>query len=105
MAKTLYTIKMDFNKAKNQADQLENIAKNIQSLANNKLEDCLNGVKANWKGDNANSYVKKGVKVENNLKSVADSLMKVSSTMRQMADNTYKAEKEALELAKKRSFK
>ena len=105
MAKTMYTIQMDFQKAKNQADKLERIAKDLNNVANNDMSGCMRDVSANWKGENAKVYVNKGYVVAENLRSAAAGLNQAAATVRTIAQNTYNAEKRALELAKQRKYK
>ncbi|MCI8785327.1 MAG: hypothetical protein HFI84_01560 [Eubacterium sp.] len=104
MAKTLYSIQMDFQKAKTQANKLEKIARDINRIANNEIPSCMRTVSSNWKGDNARAYVNKGQRAEENLSSIAGSLNQTANTIRIIAQNTYNAEKEALDLAKKRTY-
>lgn len=105
MAKTLYSIQMDFQKAKNQASKLEKIARDMNRIANNEIPSCMRTVSSNWKGDHAREYVNKGGRVEENLRSIAGSLNQTANTIRIIAQNTYNAEKAALDLAKKRKYK
>lgn len=104
MAKTLYSIRMDFNAANSQANQLDEIAKSLDNLVNTDLTNCLNSVGSNWKGDSANMYIKKGQTVGTNIKNVATNLRTAASTIRTIAGNTYNAEKRAIEAAQKRVY-
>ena len=105
MAKTLYSIQMDFQKAKNQAGRLEKIAGDMNRLANNEIPFCMRNVSANWQGDHARSYVGKGNTAAENLRSIAESLNQAAAAIRTIAQNTYNAEKAALDLAKNRKYK
>lgn len=105
MAKTMYTIQMDFQKAKNQADKLDRIARDLNNIANNDISGCMRDISANWSGENAKLYVNKGYVVAENIRSVASSLNQTAATIRTIAQNTYNAEKRALDLAKKRIYK
>ena len=104
MAKSMYDINMDFSKANTQAAQLEAIAKDLTTLANSSLEECMTGVKTNWTGSNAGSYVKKGEKLQENIKQSAKNLNTIAGTIRQIAKKTYEAEKAAYELAQQRMY-
>ena len=105
MTKTLYSIQMDFQKAKNQAARLEKIAKDLNRIANNEIPSCMRDISSKWKGEHARSYTNKGGVIEENLRSIEGSLNQTASTIRIIAQNTYNAEKAALDLAKKRNYK
>lgn len=105
MAKTLYSIQMDFQKANNQAGRLEKIARDMHRIADNEIPSCMRTVSSGWKGDHAREYVNKGQRAEEHLRSIADSLNLTANTIRIIAQNTYNAEKAALDLAKKRTYR
>ncbi|MBO5303961.1 MAG: WXG100 family type VII secretion target [Lachnospiraceae bacterium] len=104
MAKSMYEINMDFNNAKNQAANLEAVAKNIENMINNDFEPCMRGISANWKGDNAENYVKKGNRLKADIEKTAKNLRKAASTIRTIAKNIYDAEKAAYEIAQARKY-
>lgn len=105
MAKTLYSIQMDFQKAKNQASKLEKIARDLRRIADHEIPSCMKAVSQNWKGENARLYVNKGSVVGENLRRTANGVEQTASTIRTIAQNTYNAEKAALDLAKSRKYK
>ena len=100
MAKTMYTIEMDYQNAKKQAYELDQIAKSLGMLADQQFQSCLSAVAACWKGENAAAFCKKGNIVGNNIKNSADELKETAAVIRQMAENTYEAEKKNYEIAK-----
>lgn len=104
MAKSIYEIEMNFAKAKRQADDLDNVARKIENMLNNEYEPCMNGISANWKGENANAYIKKGNALKTKIEKSASNLKKVANTIRVIAKNTYDAEKAAYELALARTY-
>ncbi len=105
MAKSRYAIEMDFQNAKQQADQLEFIARNIQKLTDNQLASCMSGISSSWKGDNAAAFVNKGNKVGNNLRISAGNLKNTAQTIRDIAARTYRAEMRAYEIAMARKYR
>lgn len=105
MAATLFSIQMDFNKARAQASQLEEIASSIEKLAADNMEECMAGVSSNWKGESADLYVKKGRKLESDMLASAKELRKIAQTVRKIAQNTYNAEKEAILAARTRTYR
>ena len=100
----MYQITLDYNNAVTQAENLEQVAKNIEKMINNEFSPCMNDISRNWTGDNANAYIAKGNKLKNEMQNSADELRKAAKTIRQIAGNTYRAEKAAYDVAKKRSY-
>lgn len=102
MAKTAYSIAMDFNRAKAQANKLESLANNIarqRSKANQEKQT----IAANWKSDSANAYLRKIEVVESDMANAEKKLRQTANTIVTVATNTYRAERQALELAQKRN--
>lgn len=104
MAKTLDTIEMDFRNAIRQADELEQVAKNLHMLADDEIQACLSKVAANWKGENATAFCKKGAIVGNHISHSASDLENAAEAMRQIANNLYEAEKKNYEIARNRDL-
>lgn len=105
MAKTMHTIEMDFQEAKRQADELEQAAQSLGMLADGQFQSCLAGIAVNWKGENAAAFCKKGNIVGSNIKNVAGNLRDAAEVIRQIAENTYNAEKRNYEIAQNRTYK
>ena len=103
MAKTKATIQMDFNKANKQAEELSEIANALDNLAQKDMLNCFNSIGNNWKGENADAYIKKGNIVKGNIEKVAKDLKKAAETIRKIAKNTKDAEMAALEIANNRT--
>lgn len=104
MAKTLDTIEMDFRNAARQADELEQVAQNLYMIADDDVQACLSAVAANWKGENAAAFCKKGALVGNQIKNSAADLKNAAETMRELARNLYHAEKKNYEIARNRDL-
>lgn len=102
MAKTMDMIEMDFQNARRQAGELEEIAQSLHMLAEQGIQSCMAGIAANWKGDNAAAFCKKGTIVESNIRQTAQELKNAAEVIRQMAQNTYQAEKANYETARNR---
>lgn len=105
MAKSLIEIQMNYQKAKEQANRLDEIAKDLTNTANNQLGGALNGINSAWKSDTASAYIKKGKAVQEQLKKRADELRKTASAIRTIARNTYNADMAAYRLAIQRRYK
>ncbi len=97
-----YQISMDFGQAKRKADELERIADELGRLAGTEFADTLNNLGNNWKGDNAQAYIQKGMSLKEKMENTAGSLRASASTIRTVAKNIYDAEMEALRIAEER---
>ncbi|MCC8151647.1 MAG: WXG100 family type VII secretion target [Lachnospiraceae bacterium] len=101
--KSLTTIRMDFARAKQQASELEDIAKRLRALANGDLTDSLQTLSAAWKGDSANAYQDKGAQLKSKITASAKNLESIAATIRSVAKRTYDAEMRAYYLVKNRT--
>ena len=54
------TITFNFNRAMQQARELDEIAANLSNLATSDFEGTLQNISMNWKGENARKYLIKG---------------------------------------------
>lgn len=99
MARSLSAIRMDFRKAKRQADELEDVAEAVKKLADQNLEETLEQIAANWTGDNSTNYVAKGKTLQGNITATAQSLEETAGAIREIAEVIYEAEMEAWERA------
>ncbi len=102
--KTQAQIYMDYKNACNQADSLEQVARNLDDVAGKQMQDCLGQVQAHWKGDNSEAYVGKGRMLQGKIKNTAGELKKAAAAIRTIAKNTYDAEMRALEIARAREY-
>lgn len=98
------TIFLNFQKAKQQADELEQIAGDLSKLSSKSLNDVLQNVSANWKGESASQYLSKGSILQEDLTETAKSLLDIASEIRTIAKRIYDAEMEALRIAQTRSY-
>lgn len=98
-------IYMDYQQALRKAEELENIADSMKSLASKELQDTLQNVSASWKSVNASNYLEKGEKLGDNITRTAKQIDQVASTIRSVAKRTYEAEMRAYRIAKARKYK
>lgn len=97
-----YQISMDFGQAKRKADELERIADELGRLLGTEFADTLNNLGNNWKGDNAQAYIRKGFSLKEKMEQTAMELRASASTIRAVAKNIYDAEMEAIRIAEER---
>ena len=102
--KSMYEIDMDYRRAMDQAAELEQLARQLDTQADEKFPGIIEQVKGAWQGDNANKYVGKANNLPGKMKGAADDLRSIASTIRTIAQNTYNAEKTAYDLAQKRTY-
>ena len=102
--KSLYAIEMDYQKAMAQAKELDELAAQLKTQANDNFPDILKVVSDAWQGDNANKYITKANNLPGKMIKAAEDLGSIASTIRTVATNTYNAEKTAYELAQNRSY-
>ncbi len=104
MANSMYTIEMDFANARRQAEELEQIARHLDTLINSEYMSCFHGIAASWRGENADAFCKKGTAVGEHILRSATDLKNAAQTIRKIAENTYHAEKRILEIAQTRNY-
>lgn len=99
---SLNEIYFNYNRAIEQARNLENISKRLKTAANNTMEDILNDVHVAWKSDSTSQYIKKGQKVEGDIRTTASNLTNIARTIRTIAQRVRDAELEAWRIANER---
>lgn len=97
-------LKINFEKALKQAEELENIAKEIENVAKVDLEDSFNSISRNWTGENSNNYIKKGAKVKEDIKKTAKNLKETAEAIREIVRRDKEAEEAAERIAQERSY-
>lgn len=96
--KTKEQIEIDFSRAIGQAQELEEISKELSRVANAHIEGALRMLAECWKGENAAMFAGKSKVLTADMFETADDLIKVASNIRSTADIVYKAEKAAMEI-------
>ena len=100
----MYSISLNYNKAQQQARNLESVSAQLRSSIS-KLQSCTGNISSAWKGENATAYLKKLEMVANNLDKIEKNINKIASTVRANSKRIYDAEVNALNIAKKRNYK
>lgn len=98
----LNEIYFNYNKAIDQAKELETISKRLKTAANDTMEDILNDVHVTWKSDSTPQYIKKGQKVEDDIRTTAANLTNIAQAIRTIALRIRNAELEAWRIANER---
>ena len=90
-----YTIRMDFKRAKEKAEDLEEVSQELKKLASGPYDASLEQLSRHWKGENASSYIKKGGDLREQMLKTAQELGNTAQVIRQIAREIYEAEMEA----------
>lgn len=96
-------IQINFNRAKQQANELESLAKSLENLSGSELENLLEELSNCWKGDNATRYRQKGAALQAEISKTAKSIRNTANGIRSIAQNTYEAEMNAVRIAEERA--
>ena len=99
---TLSEIYFNYNQAIEQAKQLDEVAEQLTNAANRDMEDLLNDVSRAWKSDSAPQFLKKGQKVEGDMRTTARNLKNIASAIRTIAKRIRAAELTAWRIANAR---
>lgn len=99
MAKSANVIQMEFGQAQAQAEKLEELARDIGRIVDNSFENVLSGIGSAWKSDSSAEYIRKGRKMQDELRKSMRELTESASVIRRIAQTTYDAEMEALSIA------
>lgn len=102
--KTTYQVKVAYSRAKNQANEIDDIADSIEKKRI-KLTDERIKLTGYWRGTNANNYRDKMVQRENELSAIVADLRRIASTIRQVAKNSHDADMRAIKLVQQNSNK
>lgn len=100
---SLSEIYFNYNKAMEQANQLDDIAGRLSNAASQEVEKILNDINHAWKSDNTSAYIKKGQKVEADMKATADNIKSIAGTIRTIAKRVLDAELTAWRIANERN--
>lgn len=103
--KSLFSIEFDFQQATKRAEELEEIAADMNKLANEDLESSMQSLSTAWKGEAATAYLEKGSMLKEKILKSSSDLKKAASTIRSVAKRTYNAEMTAYTIARERDYK
>lgn len=98
-------ILFNYRQAIRQADKLDDLAKKLERLANEKMGDTIGQLKSSWQSDNSPQYYSKAGKVQEEIKTTAGNVKKIADAIRTTAEAVKDAELRAREIAKSRSYK
>jgi len=95
-------IKMDFKKARAEANQLERVADQLKTLASQKLEQSMQDLSLAWTGSNSRFFLRKESQLKEDIIETARTLYEIASEIRTIARRVYEAEMQAYAIAARR---
>lgn len=98
------TIRMKYKDALRQADSLVSMADRMESQGVSKMNEVISSLRSDWKGDNAESYLRKCEALQENVKKTVTKVRRTADGIRKIAKNTYDSEMQNYEIAKKRTY-
>lgn len=103
MAKSRFSIIMDYFNALHQAELLDKAADKLRSSAT-LADGYINYLRSAWTGDNAAVYINKLQILKDNLSKQEKNLKLIAETVRRIAKRTYDTEMRSLEISRKRTY-
>lgn len=95
-------ISVDFEAAKREASQLENMASELERLAQGDCQQILQELSQSWKGESADAYRRKAETLRQQLLQTVRDMNTTAGNIRNSAQRIYNAEMYAKQLAEKR---
>lgn len=89
---------------KSQARKLEDQADILVRMADRKMQESMDRLAVNWRGENADRCVNKCAQTKTETERLAQELRRTANSLRNMAERVYQAEMRARELARTRRY-
>ena len=99
------SIIFNYQESIRQAERLEETAKKLDRIADNRMKDTENSLRAVWDSDNSEMYYKKFEIVADQIKNDAKNLRSAATTIRNIAESIKQAELEAERIARERAYR
>ena len=91
-------LKFDFNKANAQIQELEEIASEIDQLADTDYENLMQQMRSAWKGNAADAYIRKASQVQERIKKTSQDIKKTSEVYANAVKRVQAAEEKVKEI-------
>ena len=101
---SLFIIRLNYSRGMEQARKLGDLADRLKEEVDRHLEDTIADLNENWNGENAQAYLMKCRKLQDNIRKNVNQLRKASETVRTLVQNTYNAEMNSYRIAQKRTY-
>ncbi len=96
-------ISVDFEAAKREAAQLEELASELERLLQGSYQHVLQELSWGWKGESADAYRRKAEALQGQIGRTAQDIRTVARNVRSSAQKIYEAQMRAKQLAENRS--
>ena len=96
-------IRMDFAKARKEADRLDQIASQLKVLSKQKLEESMGRLASAWTGTNSRLFLQKEEHLQRDIDQTVKELNEIAADIRRIAQCIYDAEIRAYEIAARRN--
>ena len=93
----------NYNQAMAQARRLDALAKQVELLSRNKIEDTKSRLRVAWQSDNSSAYLGKVEIVQNSIYDSAKKIRNIAQGIRTIAESVKAAELRAIEIARARN--
>ena len=97
-------LEIDFQKARNQANKLEKIARDLEKLTKQEYSTTMEQIRSSWTGDSANRYLSKGALLENEMMETVKKLRNVVSSIRSTVTRLEETQKKAQAIINNKNF-
>lgn len=97
--KTEAQIYMDFQKAKDQANRLRQIASQVDNVADDEVQGAITKITSDWTGENSDTYNGKAGKEKGKLNKTSSDVKRVADTIEAIAARIMQAELAAIRIA------
>lgn len=91
-------INFNYNKAISDANQLNELSKELELLCKTKIDTVINNLDSSWKGESASLMIGKCIDEKEKILNYAVELKRLASNLRSSANEIKRAEEEAIEL-------
>lgn len=102
--KTLDEIYIDFERSKKKASEIDEIAAEMERIANGELSESMRQLSNAWKGEASEAYQQKLCLMQEQIWRNAKEMKTTAESIRSIAKRTYNAEKRAYQLAIERFY-
>ncbi len=103
MIKSETTINLEYSDAIRKAKEIHDIASDLQKVGK-KYEEILVRLSNGWKGENAQNFQNKANRLSGLIRDTASALDTSADNVELIAENTYRAEMNAVRIANKRAY-
>ena len=103
MAKSRFSIIMDYQNAMRQAEKIAGTAEKLASRKQ-EMDQYINTIRTGWTGENALIYIKKLEASKMNIEKLQKNLNSVADVVKRIARRTYETEMATLEISQRRSY-